>query len=100
MTHQAARPHYRSTYNPNRYGTPKLKAKSEMTERGTIKWFDPHRGFGFITRPGQCDAFIHMSVVRQYRISPDQLQPATPVCFSTRPQEGKRPDVDAIGFPD
>ena len=31
-------------------------------ETGTVKWFDPVRGFGFITpEGGSKDAFVHIS---------------------------------------
>ena len=30
---------------------------------GTIKWFDPRKGFGFIERQGQSDVFVHFSAI-------------------------------------
>ncbi len=37
---------------------------------GTVKWFDPMKGFGFITPDeGGKDAFVHMSAVEQAGIS-------------------------------
>lgn len=37
-----------------------------MTERtrGTVKWFDDNKGFGFIQRPGQDDVFVHYRSIR------------------------------------
>jgi CspA family cold shock protein len=30
-----------------------------QTENGTIKWFSPVKGYGFITRDNGGDAFVH-----------------------------------------
>ena len=33
---------------------------------GTVKWFNPQKGFGFIQRQdGQADVFVHISAVEQ-----------------------------------
>ena len=32
---------------------------SELLQHGTVKWFDPNKGFGFLTCPGQSDLFVH-----------------------------------------
>ena len=33
--------------------------------RGTVKWFDAKKGYGFITCPGQDEIFVHFSSIRQ-----------------------------------
>lgn len=33
-------------------------------ETGTVKWFNPTKGFGFIERPGAADLFVHFSGIR------------------------------------
>ena len=33
--------------------------------RGTVKWFDPKKGYGFIQCPGEEDIFVHYSSIRQ-----------------------------------
>ena len=33
-------------------------------QRGTIKWFDARRGFGFIERPGDDDLFVHQNAIQ------------------------------------
>ena len=37
-----------------------------MSERitGTVKWFDASRGFGFVTREGGSDVFVHQSAIQ------------------------------------
>ncbi len=32
-------------------------------ERGVIKWFNSAKGFGFITRAGEKDVFVHYSAI-------------------------------------
>ena len=32
---------------------------------GTVKWFDPRKGFGFLVGPQGQDVFVHFSVIEQ-----------------------------------
>ena len=32
-------------------------------EHGTVKWFDPRKGFGFIVGPEEQDIFVHFTVI-------------------------------------
>jgi len=32
---------------------------------GTVKWFDPRKGYGFIVGPEGQDIFVHFSVIEQ-----------------------------------
>ncbi len=31
--------------------------------RGTVKWFNDHRGYGFITAEGQQEVYVHFSAI-------------------------------------
>ena len=35
-----------------------------MREKGTVKWFNPDKGFGFIQRASGGDVFVHHSAIQ------------------------------------
>ena len=57
--------------------------------QGKIKWFDPKKGYGFITPDdGSKDAFLHISALETAGIS--QLEVGQSVSYELAEQRGKQ----------
>jgi CspA family cold shock protein len=43
-----------------------MKGNKTMSERitGTVKWFDAGKGYGFVSREGGSDVFVHQSAIQ------------------------------------
>lgn len=40
-----------------------IRVRRSCVMRGTVKWFDPKKGYGFITKKEGGDVFVHWSAV-------------------------------------
>jgi|TARA_Y200000002_G_scaffold107607_1_gene88022 CspA family cold shock protein len=57
--------------------------------QGKIKWFDPKKGYGFITPDdGSKDAFLHISALEKAGIS--QLEVGQAITYELAEQRGKQ----------
>tara|TARA_R100000988_G_C3863315_1_gene100312 strand:+ start:291 stop:494 length:204 start_codon:yes stop_codon:yes gene_type:complete len=57
--------------------------------QGKIKWFDPKKGYGFITPDdGSKDAFLHISALEKAGIN--QLEVGQAVTYELAEQRGKQ----------
>ena len=65
-----------------------LPARPGSETRGEIKWFDPRRGFGFITYAGDGDLFVHSSEIQANKNR--RIEEGQPVDFEIGP--GRRGD--------
>lgn len=55
---------------------------------GTVKWFNPTKGYGFITpEDGSKDVFVHISAVEQSGIS--QLNEGQKISYEIATHKGK-----------
>ncbi|MET0921230.1 MAG: DEAD/DEAH box helicase [Acidimicrobiia bacterium] len=64
---------------PNHSSQP---SRPDSTGRGEIKWFDPRRGFGFITHGAESDLFVHQSEVQ---VKNRRIEEGEPVEFEIGP---------------
>ncbi len=59
------RPGFQSPYRAPPRGAPSIEGGPELG--GTVKWYDPGKGFGFVElEDGSGDAFLHVSVVERF----------------------------------
>lgn len=77
----------------------RLKPESEMTEVGTIKWFDVDRRYGFIVpQDGGQDVFLHASVATKYGLRAIEMQKDVVVRFISERRPGLRPEAVAVAL--
>jgi CspA family cold shock protein len=65
-------------------------------ERGTIKWYDPKKGYGFIRSATGEDVFIHKSVLMKYALRAEALVRDVPIKFKSTPAD--RGGLEAIAI--
>lgn len=64
----------------NENGNESQQDVNQLNEiHGTVKWFDPRKGFGFIVGPDAQDIFVHFTVIEGdgFRV----LKDGSPVCY-------------------
>jgi cold shock protein len=84
-------PHQNSGYDDYGYGS---KPNSGGTVEGTVKWFNPDKGFGFIAPDqGGKDVFVHISAVERAGLS--TLHENQRIRFTEKAGQ-KGPEADGI----
>lgn len=64
------------------------KRKEDMMAEGTVKWFNPEKGYGFISQNDGEDLFVHFSEIKMDGFR--TLEEGLPVSFEvTTGQNGK-----------
>lgn len=62
--------------------------ETKMSKKGTVKWFNPQKGFGFICPDdGGKDVFVHVSAVEKSGLR--ELKEGQKVEFDTATERGK-----------
>ncbi len=66
-------------------GTEHQGANQLNQVQGTVKWFDPRKGFGFIIGPDEQDIFVHFTVIEGdgFRV----LKDGSAVCYDAEKNE-------------
>ena len=64
---------------------------------GTVKWFNPAKGFGFIEpEDGSNDAFVHISAVE--RAGLDSLNEGQKVSYELQPEQNGKSSAENLSI--
>jgi CspA family cold shock protein len=63
--------------------------------QGTVKWFNPDKGYGFITQDGDGDVLVHFSAIQGsgYRRPEDNQRVEFEI---TQGRKGKGPQAESV----